>query len=571
MLIAFAVFSGGSGDKNVDTVIIKKSNLVQEVSVTGKVKPAQSVELAFERSGKISWVNGAVGDTVRAGQILVRLVGSDVAAQVSQASAGVENIQANISQYEAALTREKAKLDELNLGTRPEEVALTETAVSNAQIALADTQTNLSNIQTKADEDLSNAYGDVLDILNDAYVKANESMYRQLNELFTDESMSVTSRLTFFVNDGQLENDIAWQRPTVLAGLRSWKSELDELSPASTPDVLDAALKNAKTQLLSLRIFLNMVRDAVNKASSSTLPAATLSTYKTNVSTASANVNTAITGITTQEQIITSQKITNQNAISNAQSQVNTTKNTLATAENQLTIKRAGATAEQIAAQEAQIRQAQANIDSQKALLRQSYANVQNYQAQLSKTVIYAPINGIITSQDAKIGEIVTAGKSVVSLISAAKFEMEAGITEADIAKVKIDNAARVTLDAYGSDSIFEAKVTKIDPAETMVDGVATYKTTLQFVSQDPRIKSGMTANIDIVTDTRQGALAAPARAILSEDGSKFVLLLRDPNAADKKTAAVKTQIKIGMRSSDGMVEILEGVTEGDVILIPED
>ena len=52
---------------------------------------------------------------------------------------------------------------------------------------------------------------------------------------------------------------------------------------------------------------------------------------------------------------------------------------------------------------------------------------------------------------------------------------------------------ADVTLDAYGSGVIFQARVDIIDPAETVLDGVPPYKVTLDFVSADPRIRSGMT------------------------------------------------------------------------------
>ena len=51
----------------------RRSDIVQEVSVTGQVKPARSVELAFEKAGKVSAVFADVGDTVAAGQVIVAL------------------------------------------------------------------------------------------------------------------------------------------------------------------------------------------------------------------------------------------------------------------------------------------------------------------------------------------------------------------------------------------------------------------------------------------------------------------------------------------------------------------
>ena len=47
---------------------------------------------------------------------------------------------------------------------------------------------------------------------------------------------------------------------------------------------------------------------------------------------------------------------------------------------------------------------------------------------------------------------------------------------------------------------LISTEVIKIDPAATIIDGVPTYKVTLKFVDQDERIRSGMTANLDILT-----------------------------------------------------------------------
>ncbi len=67
----------------------------------------------------------------------------------------------------------------------------------------------------------------------------------------------------------------------------------------------------------------------------------------------------------------------------------------LSLAQDNLALKKAGYTAEQIQAEEAQV--------------KSSEANVMAYQAQLNKTIIRAPFNGVVTKQDAKVGEIITA------------------------------------------------------------------------------------------------------------------------------------------------------------------
>ena len=140
--------------------------------------------------------------------------------------------------------------------------------------------------------------------------------------------------------------------------------------------------------------------------------------------------------------------------------------------------------------------------------MEKARAGVNNIKAQISKTIISSPIRGIVTKQDAKAGEIVNASSPVVSVISDASFQVEANLPEADVSKVKINDSAKLTLDAYGSDTAFAAKVISIDPAETIIEGVSTYKITFEFDKEDERIRSGLTANIDILTKKKEGVLA---------------------------------------------------------------
>jgi RND family efflux transporter MFP subunit len=163
--------------------------------------------------------------------------------------------------------------------------------------------------------------------------------------------------------------------------------------------------------------------------------------------------------------------------------------------------------------------------------------------------------------QEAKKGEIVAANAPIVSIISSSEFEIESNVPEADIAKLELGDDAEATLDAYGRDVVFSLKVVAIDPVETIIDGVATYKATFQFSEKSELIKSGMTADIDILTDYRQNVIIIPQRALITKNGDKFVRLLQQ---GETKESRVKT----GLVGSDGNIEITEGLKEGDQIII---
>ena len=547
IVVAFIVLvvavSLGKNKKSVyEFYTIKKGEVVQEVSVTGRVKSADNVDLAFEKGGKVAFVPVKIGEKVKVGQLLAVLNNADISAQLSQALASVESARASLNQYNAALDAQEAELEELKIGASPEELQVVETKVENAKKSLVDAE-------AKADIDLNNSYDGVKDVLNDAYVKADDAVNKQIDELFTDDSTD-NPQLTFFTGS-QAETDAESKRVIAGTSLKKFKQELDILEIDKVS--LDFELVNAENYLKTIQGFLDALNRAINE--SINLTQATLTNYKYYVNTGRTNVNTALTSVNAKKQAIAAQKALNQ-------VNINTAKNTLASAQDDLNLKKSSATIQQIAIQEAAVNQAKANVESQVAQIKYAEANVDNYKAQVAKTIIVSPIDGIVTKQGCKVGEIVSANTSVVSVISEAQFEIEANTPEADIAKVRIGDTARVTLDTYGSDVFFEAKVIKIDPAETILDGVATYKTTLQFTKEDERIMSGMTANIDVQAAKKENVIFVPQRSVLQKNGGYVVLIGGDDNKTEEK------KVEIGLRGSDGNMEIISGLNENEKIII---
>lgn len=498
--------------KTYELVEVVQGEIVQQVSVTGKIKSADSVDLAFERGGKIASIAVKVGDKVTAGQRLAVLSNSDIVAQLAQA--------------QASLDKEIVKLAELKSGTRSEELRIAETAVANAERTLTD-------VKSKAETDLNNYYDDVKDILNDAYIKADDAVNKQTDELFTNDNSS-DPRLSFY-SSSQATSDAEGKRQAAGTELARFKQELDSL--LSDRASLDLALIKSQAHLDKILDFLNSAGIAVNESTG--LSATNLTNYKYYVNAGRTNVNTALSAISAQSQAIAAQKSTNQSNISTAQ-------NTLATAKDQLALKLAGSTPDEIASQEAQIKYAR--------------ANVQNYEAMLSKTVIFSPLNGIIIKKEAEVGEIVAANVSVISVLSASKFEIEANISENEIAKIALGDPVAMTLDALGSTEKFTGKIVAIDPAETVVSGVIYYKTTSVFDADDSRIKSGMTVNMDIQTDKKTGVLTLPYYVVQSRNEEKYVQILVNGQAVER---IVKTGLE-----GETMIEITEGLREGEKVIV---
>ncbi len=484
-----------SSSAPADTIIAGKGTIVQEVSVTGKTKPTESIDLAFEVGGRVRAVNADIGDKIYAGQSLVELDSSELYAQLIEAEANIDT--------------QKAEFEKLKKGSKPEEIAVYEIKLTNAKISLED------------------AKKDLIDKIQDAYTKSDDAIRNKVDQFFRSPRTGFAV-LAFDITDSSLQTKVENDRVTMEFLLTLWLLSLNNIS---TDSDFDSQLSLVENNLNSVKSFLGNVALVLNALeSNTTLTQATIDTYRSAVSTARTNVNTGLTNLQTAEE------------------GWRTARSSVDLAEKELVLEKTGATAEQILSQE--------------ALVKKAEANAQLYRAKIAKTILRSPINGVLAKQDAKIGEIISANTTIVSVISIGEFELEANIPEADIAKVKIGDSAKITLDAFGGDSVFNAKVSKIDPAEIIIEGVATYKTTFSLSDKYEGIKSGMTANIDIETGRKENILVIPQRAVISKDGEKLARILNSDGTISE------ISVKTGLRGIDGNVEIIEGLKEGDRVVV---
>lgn len=432
--------------------------------------------------------------------------------QVSRGEALIEldvaKISAELLEAEAAVQAARAKFDELARGPRLEDIRVKESEVK------------------KVEQELLNSYGSVLQALEDAYAKADDAVRIKTTNLFGG---GASGGYTFQVDacDSAAKESVASLRGTSELSLREWRSNLTFLSGDAEREVFDAELKGGDIRLGVFREFLGRTSDAIN--TDCLLGNSSLDTARKNVSAARDEVLLAL------------------QALRNVEQDIQTAKRTFETKERELDLKRAGVSPEEIRGQETRVEEAEARS----ARIR----------ARKEGFSLRAPFHGIITEVRVKNGEIVSSGVPFLVLISKGSPKVEAYVPESDIAKIQKGDTAEITLDAYAAEEVFPAKVLEIAPAETMLDGVATYKVTLRFTREDVRIKPGMTADTDIITAVRNGALFVPQRAFITEGGKKYVRVLTEKGIE-------RVRVETGIKGSEGTIEITEGLEEGDKVIL---
>jgi HlyD family secretion protein len=201
------------------------------------------------------------------------------------------------------------------------------------------------------------------------------------------------------------------------------------------------------------------------------------------------------------------------------------------------------------------------------AELQQAQARVNRIQAQINQRVIRSPFAGTITAVEIEPGEITTAGNVVVAVVSGGGFEIEVEVPEIDISKLEVGNSVEIDLDAFGGQVVLPGEIVAISQAETLVDGVPVYETRVIFKEDDPRIRSGMTATVSVLTESKENIIAIPREYIQRDGDGRFVSFVASAEGDDIVTE--RRGVQLGLEGFDGLIEIISGLNEGDLITKP--
>jgi HlyD family secretion protein len=452
-------------------------------------------------SGKVVASQSAELGFDQSGRIsaIYKKVGDAVTAGTIIASIDNATLRAEIAQKQAALDKENAKLVSLQKGTRPEELAISEQSYVDATRSL-------------------------MIAMNNAYIKTENSLLNEADILF-ENGNSVNPTLVILDPSDTKTKKINADRLAVTLKMNAWKQAIESrptILTKNTVDMLQSISIETMQQAQTLLSTLNTEIIDLGIGSSG-LTQTEIDTYRTTINTASQNVSATLSAEQTAYATWTS-------------------------AYRSYALDKSGSTPEDIAAQSAAVKSAEADLLSARA--------------QLAKSMVTAPFDGIITKLDIKIGEIVSPNTPEITLMTTGAFEIESYIPEINIAYIKLGDMADISLDAYGENVVFKASITAIDPAETVRDGVSTYKTRLRFSESDPRIKSGMTANIKVTTEKKSDVIVIPHSIITEKDGNSYVTL---------RVGDIHSQVLVtkGSVSVLGQVEITSGLNEGDIVVLP--
>jgi HlyD family secretion protein len=177
---------------------------------------------------------------------------------------------------------------------------------------------------------------------------------------------------------------------------------------------------------------------------------------------------------------------------------------------------------------------AQANFASAEAQIRRTEGSLNQARDQLTKTVIYSPIDGKVSALGTEVGERVAGtgsygGAEVMRVADLGNMEVRVNINENDIVIVKVGDKAKISIDAF-PERKFEGQVKEIGSAAKVTgmntqDEVTNFLVKIRILDKDAPLRPGMSANADIETRTVANVIAVPIQSVTvrSKEGAKTI------------------------------------------------
>jgi len=228
-------------------------------------------------------------------------------------------------------------------------------------------------------------------------------------------------------------------------------------------------------------------------------------------------------------------------AVANARAQV-------AQAKSSLVKLQEGATPEQTAGAQAQVKQAE-------AVLAQAHLNQDN-------AMLRSPIAGVVAQVNITPGEFPNAARAAIVVVNIDRFHIDISVDEIDIGQIQEGQPAEITLESLPNAKV-TGRISQIAPMAAVNTGVVSYLVTVVLDPTTAPLRAGLSATANITTAEVENVLVLPNRAIQRDRTS-------DKTYVEKLVDDVpqRVEVKIGMRN-EGQTQIMQGVSENDVIVIP--
>jgi membrane fusion protein (multidrug efflux system) len=208
---------------------------------------------------------------------------------------------------------------------------------------------------------------------------------------------------------------------------------------------------------------------------------------------------------------------------------------------------------------------AQADLDAAEARAKRADATVANLRATIAKKTIRAPFDGRVAIRQVELGQVVSPGSPIASLQSVSPIHADFWLPQQALARLAPEQRVRLRADTF-PDEEWEGQVTivnpEVDPATRNVRVRAT------FPNADGRLRPGMFANVEVLSDEKRPVLTIPATAVIFAPYGDSVFAVEEKKDPAGQVATVVRQkfVRTGERRGD-VVAVVSGLGAGETVV----
>jgi len=570
-----AACSGAPAAAETRTAQVTRGAVTQSVAVSGSVSSAGTVKLNPPTNGKVAQLLVTVGQQVTAGQPLAALDTTDLQAALATAQNNLDAAQTNYNKALSGVSDAQSSYSQTQQSTASD-IATAQAALAKLKSNYAAAKGNFSSLYGSLINDLA-TYVSQISVAQQQVAKTQSDL-AQANQISDNKS----AQTAMYQASATLGNAQNYVNGVYQAGEADYIAAVNQiLNATSAFDAAVAAnadltaagqqLSTAQVAYSSATSRLTSAIDAPNGQLSSAQSSATsaqnsLNTLNAKVDTtldaARADVAALLVTLTGETQGATNAK--------NKVAQIGTTVTTISDAisGSYLTAVQNVAAAQLRAAQSLQSAQTSlnnqpSNVQSAQNSLNNAQTAVATAQTNLDNAVIKATVAGVVTTISAQVGENVssTSTTGFIVIANTGSMALHGTIGESDIVKLKLGQVATVTVDAIGTAKM-TGKVASLDPVATISGGVPVYGVDVTIDLPNQSVKPGMSGTANVIIASSPNALTVPNLAVKTASGRRYLTVMKDGQQVD-------TDVTFGL-SNDTVTEVLTGVQEGDVVVLPQ-
>jgi HlyD family secretion protein len=569
-----AACGGPQAAPEVRTAQVTRGAVTQTVAVSGSVNSAGTVKLNPATSGKVAQLLVSVGQQVTVGQPLAKLDATDLQAALTTAQNNLAGAQTNYDKAVAGVTDAQNTLASTQASTA-NSVATAQASLAKLKANYAAAGTTFTNLSTSIKPDAQ------------TYTSAIDGARVQLQQTLTDMSQRYTTDVTAAKNalntaDSQLVNAQSYAGTQLIATANDYANARDALAAAiASFDAAIAAGRDTSSISTSFQVALGAYNSAASRLSTAfDAPAGALTSAQSSVTTGQQSVNTPgsrqdgyldqaradfvglQSQLTTEAQLSSAVKARISQIATSLTTITDTISGSYATAVANVASAQVQAT-QSVQSAQTSVNNQPANVQSALNALLNAQTNVATAQTNLDNAVVKATVSGVVVSVSAQPGENVSSSTATgfIVLANTGSLALHGTIGEADVVKLKIGQVATITVDAVGTAKM-TGKVTSLDPVATIASGVPVYGIDVTIDLSSGGVRPGMSGTAQVIIANRPNTLVVPNLAVKNTAGRRYLTVMKDGQQVD-------SDVTFGI-GNDTVTEVLTGVQEGDVVVLPQ-